>query len=90
MKHIPVRSCVVCRQQKEKSELLRVVKTPSGEIVLDETGRESGRGAYVCKSGECMTTAIKKRAFNRVYKQQLPDAVYEELERAYTDINASN
>ncbi|MCH5165734.1 MAG: YlxR family protein [Clostridiales bacterium] len=90
MKHIPMRSCIVCRQQKDKTELLRIVKKPSGEIVLDETGRESGRGAYVCKSGECMTNAIKKRAFNRVYKQQLPDAVYEKLEMAYGNIDASN
>lgn len=88
MKHVPIRSCIVCRQQRDKAELLRIVRKPDGEIVLDGTGRESGRGAYVCRSGECMYNAIKKRALNRVYKQQLDNSVYERLQKAYDSLNA--
>ena len=61
MKHIPLRSCIVCRRQKDKSELLRIVRQPDGAVVIDATGKAAGRGAYVCKSGDCMQTAVKKR-----------------------------
>ncbi|MDE6402108.1 MAG: YlxR family protein [Clostridiales bacterium] len=88
MKHIPLRSCIVCRQQKEKSDLLRVVRAPDGTVVIDLTGKASGRGAYVCKSGDCMHIAVKKRALNRAYKQPLSDEVYEELEKAYENVYA--
>ena len=53
---IPQRQCVGCRTMKDKKELLRVVRTPEGEIVLDGSGKKSGRGAYVCHDGECLTT----------------------------------
>lgn len=79
MKHIPLRSCIVCRECKDKSELLRVVKRPDGAVVIDRNGKEAGRGAYVCKHGDCMATAIKKRVFNRAFKQQLDNSVYEAL-----------
>lgn len=83
MKHVPLRSCVVCRRQKEKSELLRIVRTSDGSVVFDPSGKQAGRGAYVCRSDECVQCAIKKRALNRVYKQQLPDTVYDKLESEY-------
>lgn len=79
MKHIPVRTCIVCRESKDKSDLLRIVRKPDGDIVVDETGRTPGRGAYVCKAGDCMRTAIVKHIFNRAYKQQIPQSVYDVL-----------
>lgn len=85
MKHIPIRSCIVCRESKDKSELLRVVKRPDGTVVIDSTGKESGRGAYVCKTGDCMATAIKKRVFNRAFKQQLDNSIYDNLAAAMED-----
>lgn len=88
MKHIPMRSCIVCRRQKDKSELLRVVRKSDGSVEIDPTGKAAGRGAYVCKSGDCMHTAVQKRALDRAYKQQLSGEVYEELERAYERIYA--
>ena len=88
MKHIPLRSCIVCRRQKDKSDLLRIVRQPDGAVVIDATGKAAGRGAYVCKSGDCMQTAVKKRALNRAYKQPLSDEVYKELEKAYESIDA--
>lgn len=85
MKHIPQRSCIVCRESKDKSELLRVVRRPDGSVVIDSTGREPGRGAYVCRSGDCMQTAIKKRALNRAFKQQLDQSVYDSLAEELKD-----
>ena len=86
MKHIPMRSCIVCRESKDKSELLRVVRRADGSVVIDKTGREAGRGAYVCRSGDCMQTAIKKRALNRAFKQQLDQSVYDKLEDEMKEI----
>jgi len=61
MKKIPQRMCVVCREMKPKKELIRVVLNESGEIVLDETGRANGRGAYVC-NGECIEQLEKRKS----------------------------
>ena len=61
MKKIPMRRCLGCMESKPKKELLRVVKTTEGEIVLDMTGKKNGRGAYICKSVSCLEKAIKLR-----------------------------
>ena len=82
MKHIPLRSCIVCRGSKEKSELLRVVRRPDGEVVIDKTGKEAGRGAYICRCGDCFATAVKKRALDRAFKQKLPQGIYDGLAAA--------
>lgn len=82
MKHVPLRTCIVCRASKDKSELVRVVKTPDGKIVPDGTGKLSGRGAYVCAGGNCLEKAIGKQLFNRAFKQTLPQSVYIELATA--------
>lgn len=87
MKHIPMRSCIVCRESKDKSELLRVVKRPDGSVVIDRSGKEPGRGAYVCRNGDCMATAIKKRVFNRAFSRQLDQSVYDSLAAAMTDLD---
>ncbi|MCM1367452.1 MAG: YlxR family protein [Roseburia sp.] len=77
MKHVPLRTCVVCRRQADKSEFLRVVRKPDGEIVIDADGRTPGRGAYICRSGSCLRDAVKKRALNRAFKTQIDAEVYE-------------
>ena len=79
-KKIPQRQCVGCRTMKDKKELIRVVKTPEGEIVLDTTGKKSGRGAYLCPDSECMKKARKSRALERAFSQQIPAEVYDALE----------
>ena len=76
IKQIEMRRCVVCRQVHHKSELWRVVKS-AGEFSLDETGKAQGRGAYVCKSSECVATLRKKRNFDKVFKSKLPDELYD-------------
>ena len=79
MKKIPQRQCVGCRTMKDKKSLLRLVKTPEGEILLDATGKKSGRGAYVCPDSECLKKARKSRALERALETAIPDQVYEAL-----------
>ncbi|MBP3493606.1 MAG: YlxR family protein [Oscillospiraceae bacterium] len=77
---IPQRQCVGCRTMTDKKSLIRVVKTPEGEIVLDTTGKKSGRGAYVCPNGECLKKARKSKALERAFALTIPDEVYDALE----------
>lgn len=79
IKKIPQRQCVGCRTMKDKKSLLRLVKTPEGDILLDATGKKSGRGAYVCPDSECLKKARKSRALERALETAIPDAVYEAL-----------
>jgi predicted RNA-binding protein YlxR (DUF448 family) len=66
---------------RPKKELLRVVRSPEGEVALDFTGRANGRGAYVCRDAECLKKAIKSRAIARAFGAQIPDEVYETLQQ---------
>lgn len=79
-KKIPQRQCVGCRTMKDKKALIRVVKTPEDAIVLDITGKKSGRGAYVCPDPECLRKARKSRALERAFSMAIPDEVYDALE----------
>ena len=78
---IPQRQCVGCRTMKDKKALVRIVKTPEGEICVDATGKKSGRGAYICPNAECLQKARKSRALDRMLEVSIPDEVYEALER---------
>lgn len=78
-KKIPMRMCVGCREMKPKRELLRVVRSPEGEISFDLTGRKPGRGAYVCRSLECLNTAIRKKQLERAFSSPVSDAVRDSL-----------
>lgn len=80
-KKVPMRQCVGCGEMKSKKELLRVIKTPEEEIILDATGRKNGRGAYICASMECLKNAQKKRGLERSLKVSIPEDVYESLEQ---------
>ena len=80
-KKIPQRQCVGCREMKEKRALVRVVKSPEGEISLDFGGRKPGRGAYVCPDPECLKRARKSRALERAFSAAIPPEVYDALEQ---------
>ena len=69
---IPQRQCVGCREMKEKKSLLRIVRTPEGEVLLDATGKKSGRGAYVCPDPACLARARKSKALERAFSAALP------------------
>lgn len=80
-KKIPMRQCLGCNEHKPKRELLRVVRTPEGEVGLDFTGKKSGRGAYICKSLSCLKKARKSRRIERNLECTIDDAVYDRMER---------
>ena len=77
---IPQRQCVGCREMKEKKALLRIVRTPEGQILLDGTGKKSGRGVYVCPDPECLRKARKSRGLERALETTIPAEVYDGLE----------
>ena len=77
----PMRMCVGCREMKEKRDLIRVVRTPEGEIQLDHTGKKSGRGAYLCRKPECMYKALRQRQLER----QLEVSMTEDVRQALTE-----
>ena len=79
-KKIPLRQCLGCREHKPKSELIRAVRSPEGEVSLDFKGKKPGRGAYVCPNGECLKRIRKSRALERAFSAPLPDGVWEQLE----------
>lgn len=73
-KHVPQRTCIACHQVKPKRELLRIVRTPEGHVEMDPTGKKSGRGAYLCATRSCWTTALKKKRL----EQELETTISEE------------
>ena len=79
-KKTPMRQCLGCREMKPKKELIRVVRSPEGEISLEFKGKASGRGAYVCPDPRCLKKAIKARALERAFSAQIPQEIYERLE----------
>lgn len=79
VKKIPMRSCVVTQERLPKMELLRIVKTPEGEIKADLTGKLNGRGAYIKKDEETLDKAIKSRALERHLESSINSEVYEEI-----------
>ena len=80
-KKIPMRMCSGCRESKPKSELIRVVRTPDGSIVVDKTGKVSGRGAYLCKNEECFKKSVKTKALSRAVEVNIDDNVFMALEK---------
>ncbi len=78
-KKIPMRQCVGCREMKMKKELIRVVRSPEGELSLDFKGKAPGRGAYLCPDSECLKKAIKSRSLERAFSCQIPQEVYDAL-----------
>ena len=77
---MPIRKCAGCGEHREKTDFLRVVRTPAGEFQLDPTGNADGRGAYLCKDAVCLLKARKTRRMEKGFRSRVPDSVYEELE----------
>ena len=82
---IPQRQCLGCNEHKPKSELLRVVRSPEGEISLDFIGKKSGRGAYICRSLKCLQKARKSQRIEKNLECTIPDEVYDRMERELTE-----
>ncbi len=79
-KKVPMRVCLGCNEMKDKREMIRVVKSPDGEVSLDFTGKKSGRGAYICKNRECFDKARKARRFEKSLSCKIENSVYEVME----------
>ena len=78
---IPLRKCSGCGEMKPKTELVRVVRSPEGELSMDLTGRKAGRGAYVCRSIDCLRTARKAKRLERSFACAIPPEVYDQMEQ---------
>lgn len=85
VRKIPVRQCMGCNEHKPKIELLRVVRSPEGVISLDFTGKKSGRGAYLCRDVKCLRRARKSRRIDRELGVEVPEEVYDSMEREMED-----
>ena len=81
VKKIPERQCLGCNEHKPKNQLLRVVRTPEGETVLDFTGKKSGRGAYICRDVKCLKKARKSGRIEKNLEVAISEDVYDRMER---------
>ena len=81
MKKIPQRSCVVCRTQRNKNELLRIVKNKENEIKVDNIGKEPGRGAYICYSMDCLEKGIKTKKLEKALETKISEEIYEQIKK---------
>lgn len=84
-KKIPQRMCLGCNESKNKKDLVRVVKSPDGEISLDLTGKKPGRGAYVCRNVECLRKARKARKLEKAFSCQISDEIYNAMKKELED-----
>lgn len=87
-KKIPLRQCIGCGEMKQKKEMMRIVKTPEGPIVLDITGKKNGRGAYLCMNADCLKKAEKNKGLERSFKMSILAEVYAELEKEFDELAA--
>lgn len=78
-KKLPLRRCIACREGKPKQDLIRIVRSPEGEVTADPTGKKNGRGAYICKSEACLTKAVKSKALERALKTSIGEECMERL-----------
>lgn len=82
VKKIPMRQCLGCNEHCPKRELIRVVRTPEGEVVADATGKKNGRGAYLCPKAACLRKAQKSRRLERALDCAIPETVYDSIAEA--------
>ena len=85
MKNLPQRTCIGCNTQKNKNELIRIVKNKEGTIFIDKTGKAQGRGAYLCNDVHCLEKAIKSKRLERVFETKIADEIYDNLRGVMLD-----
>ena len=86
-KKIPMRQCVGCNEMKSKKEMLRILKTPEEAIVLDDTGKKNGRGAYICRNKECLEKAHKQKGLERSFKKAISAEIYDNLLKEFEQLD---
>lgn len=82
-KIIEIRTCVVCRERKHKSDFIRIVKSLDGTINIDTDGKSQGRGAYLCKNLDCFKKCKKNHSLDKAFKSKIDPAVYDEIEKNF-------
>ena len=82
----PTRKCIGCQEMRLKKELTRVIRTPDGEICIDATGKKNGRGAYICRSMDCLIKANKTKGLERAFQCAIPDEIYRKLEKELSEL----
>ena len=87
-KKIPMRKCVGCQEMKSKREMIRVLKTENERILLDATGKKNGRGAYICRSSECLEKAVKNHGIERSLKTGIAPEIYDSLKKEIEKIGS--
>lgn len=87
-KKIPMRQCLGCNEHKPKGELLRVVRSPEGEVSLDFTGKKSGRGAYICRDVACLKKVRKSRRLERNLECSISEEIYDRMEKELSEADA--
>jgi hypothetical protein len=80
---IPVRTCIGCKCKKPKKEMIRIIRTPEGKIEIDETGKKSGRGAYICRDVKCLDIALKENSLKKSLKQDISLKTLDDLREAF-------
>lgn len=85
MKKIPQRTCMGCNEKKDKTDLIRVVKSSNGEINIDKSGKISGRGTYICDNIQCLEKAVKTKRIERVLETKIENTIYEKLRGVIID-----
>ncbi len=85
VKKKPARTCMACNEQKEKQELIRIVRSKDGVIEVDLSGKKSGRGAYICKKEECLEKIMKSKRLERIFEQEISSEIYESLRGVIID-----
>lgn len=83
-KKIPQRTCMACQEKKDKRNLVRIVRSPEGEISVDLTGKKPGRGAYICPNLECLNKVIKSKRLERSLETAISQEIYESLKEQLT------
>lgn len=83
IKKVPMRTCIGCGENKDKKSLVRIVRGEDGTMRPDLTGRASGRGCYLCRNLSCLELAVKRKAFNRAYKDTIPQEAVEALAESF-------
>ena len=81
LKKLPQRTCIGCNTQKDKKDLIRIVKNKQGEISLDKTGRLPGRGAYICDNLECLEKLVKSKKLEKSFEMKIEETIYDELRK---------
>lgn len=87
-KKLSLRQCIGCGEMKAKRDMMRILKTAEGEICLDATGKKNGRGAYLCRSGECLKAACRNKGLERSFKCSIPKEVYGALEEEFRNLES--